>query len=274
MPRFRATFCFKDTAGAGWSETIYNTAGDMTTMVARAQNIIPLRVALLGAESALPFCRLSDDLVKRDSQVIYVSPGSQKNIRGSASNLANDDVLVRLEGNDVPNPWIVRRSLALRGCAVNITGAAGVFVGTAAFTRDFQNYYTELTRAGWAIRYRARLAVNFDITDAQISYPSGVVTVTTALAHGLVQGDVVRITKVLGATQINGLWTINAPTTATTFKIKINVLMFPYEGNGTVNAQAFNLAAINNFAIVKCSTHKAGVPFDRLRGRRRARTRG
>jgi hypothetical protein len=272
MPLFRGTFFFEDTNKAGWSETIYNTAADMTTMVQRMNNLIPLRVALLGSNSAMTFARASDDLVKRDSQVIYNSDASSKNTRGSISNFASDDVVVRLEGNATPIPYTVRRTLAVRGSPVNITGAAGVYVGTAAWQRDFNRFIIELGFSQWAIKYRSRLATVFNIVNAVQALPSGIVTVTTALAHGFNQGDTVKITGVQGSTEINGLWKLLAPPpTPTSFTITLSQLMAAYFGGGTVNINQYALATINNFVIVRCATHKAGRPTGLLVGRRRVR---
>jgi hypothetical protein len=99
------------------------------------------------------------------------------------------------------------------------------------------------------------------------------VTVATALPNGFGVGDQVVISRVVGASQINGTFNIIGVVDANHFVIALNQIMGAYIGGGTVNKQNYALGDINTGQIMRVNTHRAGRPFDSLRGRRRGRTR-
>jgi Ubiquitin-activating enzyme E1 FCCH domain len=274
MAVIRATMFFKDVNGAGWSETIYNTAANLTQAIAALGFLMPARIALCGTNSGLFYGRVSDDLVKRDSQILVNPPGNAYPNRGSVSNLASDDVVIRIEGTNLVGPaFTVRRSLALRGTPVSITGAAGVFVGTAQWNNAFDNWVNTLVNGGWAIRYRDSTVPNFPIAVVGQNLANGVVTITTSIAHTFAFRDTVQIKGCLGATEINGSWTVLTVADNTHFTIQTNQIVGAYIGGGSVTKYPYALARINSVQIIRCATHKAGRPFDQLRGRRRVRAR-
>jgi hypothetical protein len=274
MAIIRGTFFFKDQNGAGWSSTVYNTAANLTAAVTVAKNLVPLWVQLLGEQSGLYEVRVSDDQVKRDSQILINDPGSVSPAKGSASNFASDDVVCRIEGtNLVGPPFTVRRTLALRGTPVNITGPAGTFVGEPGWNNRFKAFVAQLIKDGWAIRYRDKTVPIFAITSVVQDLTTGLVTVGTALPNLYVAGDGIAISRVLGAPQVNGQWIITAIVDANHFKISTTQIVAPYLGGGFVNKNAYALAAINSCIPIRMATHKAGRPFDELRGRRSRRTR-
>jgi hypothetical protein len=274
MAMVRGTFFFKDSNGAGFSSTIFNVAANLTIGLQAAEKLAPLWIQLLGENTGLYEVRMSDDLIKRDSQILIVDPGSAIPAKSSPSNFASDDVVCRIEGSQIIiPPFTVRRTLALRGTPTNITGAAGTYnpSGNAAWGNAFKRFVTELVAGGWAVKFRDKTVSVFQITVVSQSTVTGVVTVTTNFPHGFVPGDGIGIAHCSGSAQINGAWNVLTTPTANEFTIKTNQLVGLYIGGGLVNKQAYALAPITTCVPIRMSTHKAGRPFDGLRGRRSVR---
>ena len=271
MPVIRATFFFKDSNNAGWSETFYNTAANLTLALDLAKLLLPNRVSLLGSGSKLVSLRVSDDLIKRDSQIYPVPIGDQSPLRGNVSEHASNDLVVRLEGGTPP--FRTRRTLALRGIPTLITGNAGVFRGDPGWDLSFFAYAANLKRDGWAIKYRDKTVPIFALSSAVQDVVTSIVTVGTSVAHGYAAGDLVLISGVSGAVELNGLWVILATPTALTFTLAMSALMRPFILSGRCNKNNYALSVINNVLIIRSNTHKAGRPFDTLVGRRRGRAR-
>lgn len=270
MPLIRGTFFFTNADGAGWTETLFINVANLTLALAEAQDLVPLRVALLGQQSALVNVRVSDDFIKRDSQIFPVPPGDQTPARGVGSEHASDDLVIRLEGGVV---FRTRRTLAMRGIPTNIIGSAGRFIGDpGGWNSAFTVWTQQLIQRHWAIKFRDKTVPVFNLAGAVQDVTTGIVTVTTAVAHGYLSGDLVMISRVIGAVEINGIWVI-ASATATTFTFKLQALMRPYILSGQVNKQNFALAEINKVLIIRSNTHRAGRPFGQLVGRRKVRRR-
>jgi len=270
MPLIRATFFFKDAANSGWTETIYLNVANLTLALEAAKALVPKRVALLGQNSFLVHLRVSDDMVKRDSQIEVIAEDDSFPVRGSQSELASDDLVIRLEAGIV---FRTRRTLAMRGVPKNILGTAGRFIGAAQWNTRFVAWGQHLQQNHWAIKFRDKTVPVFNLSGAVQDVLTGIVTVTTQVAHGYQPGDMVFISGVAGSTELNGLWVILATPLVTTFTVKMATLMRPYILSGRCNANNYALAEINKVQLIRAATHKVGRPFDSLVGRRRGRTR-
>jgi hypothetical protein len=274
MPLIRATFMFKDTNGAGWSETIYNIASDLPSAIVKGKVLYPLRINCLGGDSSLNEIRFSDDLVKRDSQIIIIPPGDKTNLRTVTSQFASNDLVCRVEGlsqGSTP-PYTVRRSLALRGLPTSVQGPAGVYIANnGGFNQNLNAFFAELVNGGWAIRYRDKTVVQYQLNTVVQNAATGIVTITTQLPFTVSPNDVVNIRGVIGATEINGLWKVVSYTAPSTFTILLRQIMHTYLGAGIVNLNPYLLAPISQSFPIRTNTHRAGRPYDALRGRRKAR---
>lgn len=268
MARNRITFFFTSNRGYGWTETLYTFAPTLDIAMTQAKALLPVRVNLMGRGSFLQFIRVSDDLVKRDSQV-YPVPNSDRETKsraGGDADIANTCCVVRIESG-----VLKRRTLFLRGIPDDIVLDNGIFRPTPAFTANFTLWAAVLFAGGFAIRVRSDVGAPVDLTNVSTVGPTGLVTITTAGAHGLVPNNVANIRGVLGATQVRGLQRVITVVDASNFQIRVNRVVKPYLGGGNVVLNDYSLAAISNAVVVRCSHHNAGRPFDAPRGRRLVR---
>jgi len=271
MAIIRATFFFKDTNNYGWSETIHNLAQDLTQVMTRAASLGISRRNLLGDSARLVFIRVSDDLVKRDSRVTQIPIGDQVTRLGAATaaDIANTNLVVRME-TDSP---IKRRTLYMRGIPDNIVTNSGRYTPDGGFANAFELWAAKILGDSWALRTRDGTQPPHNITLALQDPATGLVTITTADAHGFALTEGILITGARGATQINGTFVPFSIPSATTFVIKLSQLIQPYSGNGVVRKLGYVLGAITDSQVMRVSHRIAGRPFDSPVGRRRARTR-
>lgn len=267
MAMLRGTFMYSDDAGSGWSETIYVNVANLTLAIAAVKRLIKVRVPMLGLNSQLDEVRVSDEVVKRDSQ-IYIPPvGDRKAKAGAPSLMANVNLTCRLEGGDT---FIVRRTLALRGLPnTAMDGPAQKYVAGGAFDDLFDKYLKVLKDDHWAIRYRNKLVPVLDINNVTQAAVGGICTITTDLPHNFIPGQTVFINGVNGARQVNGLWIVLQAPTALTFQIQLQTVIRNYTGGGKCSVNAYLMAEVNNGIIIRSATHRAGRPSGQLRGRRR-----
>jgi len=263
----RSTFFFTNTNGYGWSETFFSNAPDLASAMTSAKAMIVPRVRLLGRGSSLKFIRVSDDLIKRDSQIYPVpeDDGTPKTRSQSTADIANTCLLLRLEAGD---RW--RRPLFLRGIPDEICDDNGRYIPTATFQNNLQIWQVAFRAQGYCVKVRTNDGVPVNITNVGTIGPTGLVTITTAAAHGFALNDVVNIRAVLGATQVRGLHQVVTVVDATSFQIRISRVVKPYQSNGNVCKVTYNTPSIVTFVAVRCTHHNAGRPFDSPVGRRRA----
>lgn len=267
MARNRITFFFRSTRGYGWSETYFTTAASLNGAMTNAKAILPTRVNLNGRGVFLEFIRVSDDEVRRDSQ-IYVVPRADREIKARSAgdgDIANTCVDVRIEAGDTK-----RRTLFLRGIPDDICLDNGSFVPTPAWNANFGAFSAALGMNQIAVRVRTDVSPQFVIANVGTSGPTGLVTITTQAATGFVLNDVVNIRQVLGATQVRGLQRVVTIIDATNFQVRVARVVKPYLGGGLVVKNGYALLGISALHALRCSHHNAGRPFDSPRGRRRA----
>lgn len=270
MPINRATFFFEDSNKHGWSETIHSTKSDLTSTMAAARALALLRRDLLGTTAFLTYIRVSDDLVKRDSLIYPVPTGDQEGRTSSeiGADLANVSIVTRLSATP-----ITRRTLYLRGLPDECVTRSGRFTPTPTWLNRFDRWANELILNGWACRSRDGTSPLHPIFDVTQVAATGIVTITSTEAHGITLLTPFVIRGCRGCPQVNGTWTPLTVPSATTLTIKMNTLLLPYGGGGTVALLSYVLTNINDVKTIRASTRKTGSPFDRPLGRRRARTR-
>lgn len=141
------------TAPTGWTESWYKTVTDYSELLALAAGYVKVRKELLGDGASITYYRISDDTVKRDTQVVYVQGKdgiSQKYTNAEdAYDPVQVDLLLRVEGTP-----FTRRQWALSGLPDSVTrslvagGVEGVFINGAAF----KNLTSYIISNGLAIR--------------------------------------------------------------------------------------------------------------------------
>lgn len=259
----RATFFFKD-GNYGWTETYHSLKPDLTATMTAARALIPLRVACMGVSAHMPFVRVSDDLIKRDSMIFPVPPGDQFNKAGASIGTSPNVCLnVRLEATT-----IIRRNLSMRGIPANLLGFGGSLEMSADFLTSFRAYGQKLLSDDWAVKGADRLITKYDISNVVQDIANGDVTVTTFLPHGLDVNDPVTIRGLTGSKFLNGNWALFAVPSTTTVKIKMNRILVPWTGGGTISKAGFLLSRITKVTERDISHRNAGRPFDSPRGRR------
>ena len=270
MPQIRATFFFKDDGGFGWSETIHSSKATLASVETSAIALASRRIACMGNSSHLVFLRISDDLVRRDSLIDKISPGSTTNPNPAAggSDSANLCLLIALKSGSM-----VRRSLYMRGIPDNCVTDSGQFTPSGPFTNAFNSWSQMILADGWAIRSRDPLAPTAVIVGLTQAPGTGLITVTTLLPHGFQPNDSVSITQVKGATTANGSWSIFSVPSTTTFTFGSFQLLPPWQGGGLARKGAFTINQIDTVQANRVSHRISGRPFDAPRGRRKARSR-
>ena len=267
MPQLRATFFFKDSGGYGWSETIHSTKPDLTACLAAASSLAAFRISCLGGTSYLPFVRVSDDEVKRDSLIFKVPPGDMFNTSaaGTSSDIANTSLTVRLSSTPLR-----RRTLYMRGIPDDVVKNSGLYTPSQNFQGAFDQWFIQLKTDAWAIRGKSGVALPHTIGLIAQNGTSGDIAVTTLDPHGLAQNDTIVIRGVKGATALNGTWRVFHVTDTTNFTLKSQSILKIWTGQGTVTKQAMDLLNITDGEIMGVSHRIAGRPFDSHRGRRKA----
>lgn len=270
MPLYRATFFFQNSNNYGWTETIYSAKTSIVDALAAAQSLARLRISMLGTDAFLTNLRVSDDLVKRDS-FVWQNPSSSQGTsvhNAKPSDIPNTCLVCRMESGPQ-----YRRTLYIRGQEDDCTTNGGVYTPTPNFVDAFDQWANELITNGWSIRHRNLLELPAQIATAVQTLPDGIVTVTTATDTDVTQGGIVLIKGCVGATQLNGEWTVLTKPSARSFTVKVGAIVGTYFGGGNATAQAFLLDPINNVFVRGVSHRITGRPFAGRRGRRTARTR-
>lgn len=268
MARNRAIFFFEDDAGYGWSEGIYNQGADLTTTLANAVRLLPLRVRLLGTGARLTMIRVSDDEVKRDSRVYIVPPGDQANTatHSDPHDNANLCILLRLEASDP----IARRSLYLRGFADKYC-ASGVFAPDAAFTAAFNRWKAAIKADNWALKIKTGVYPAINISGFQQVPGENFITVTTAGNHNFEQGLKVIFSGAKGPGVPRGTQQVLSVPTATSFRVSTTQMLGTPTAYGTVRRQDYALTPCTDVQVVRVSRRATGRPSSSPRGRRSAR---
>jgi hypothetical protein len=277
MAIIRATWFFKDDAGYGWSESLHLQAAVATLAAALplAITLADFRRRMLGTGVSLYYIRVSDDLVKGDSQVYQVPSGNTDNSVGhvGAHDIANASVLLRLVNND----GLTRAPYYVRGQEDdNIID--GKFVGTAAFVNAAGNWRAQivtnlLVSNFWGIKKRDALIIPSQIIFVAQNTATGAVTVSTLLPNGFGVNQPITIKGMQGPGQINGAHSVQSIISATQFTIAFNRLMGAPTRFGLVQQIGFTVVPINDVFIRRAGHRNAGRPFDSPRGRRSKRVR-
>lgn len=270
MAVIRATFFFEDVNKHGWSETIHNLAADLTTAKTRANNLMRHRRNCLGSSARITYIRVSDDLVKRDSEVIINPVGDQLSRVGPATqaDIANTSLVVRIQANP-----LARRTLYMRGIPDDCVTNSGQYSPSPSFVNAFDSWAFSLIQDQWACRSRDGTTPRHNITSVTQDAVTGLVTLTTGTPHGVVMGVPFVIRGVKVGTALNGTWLPVAIVDTDTLRIILKTILPAGVNQGTIALLGYTLAPIIDAKVVRVSHRISGRPFDSPRGRRKARAR-
>ena len=259
---------------AQFNETFYTQAGTVQTALAQLTKFVKARANLLAGSAFIRRWKVSDVDVRRDSL------STRGEVRGALGEkelpLANDYASlgwnVRLGGSAT-----VWRSWIIRGLPDQYLGGSAAEEFRATVTKAVDKVVAAAVVNKLTIRTRS-LTVPAPINVVGVAVDGDGFTVTTQAAHSLVVGGRVTVRGVRKP-HINGIWSISAVPTVTTFVVsKIGITPLVWSAGGTIqgfSAGSFTYTPIDaDFCTVESvTTRKTGIPFDRRRGRSRPQSR-
>lgn len=274
MANIQVTYIF-NAGRQGWSETWYVQRDSLSEAQLPVFDVGTARKGLLGKGATLEASRISDVDVFSDSLVdttIGNTPAS------STASLVRDNP---------SNAWLARvnsgtlyrRAMWLRGLpdawvAFNSTTLLPIL--DPLLLSNFGLFATKVVQAGFRMRVLDKSGATPEkgITALALDIPTNRITVTVP-GHGYNALDKVRIRKCSGtnAKQVNGLYTVFAPTT-NTFDIfpptgKVFLGPITYAGGGVVRKQNITYPLISSLELIRPAKRDTGRAFFVPRGRRR-----
>jgi len=263
----RVTFFFQSSKW-GWSETLYNSATEVTNALDNAKQLIRFRAAILASGANLVGVRASRTDPQRDSRFYAVpqADGTGDNAWG-VTDIPNTCLNIRLEATP-----LYRRSLQLRGVPDMMITDGGYYAPSPMYTAALRRFLNQLLGATWGVQHKANAAPKRIIVMLLNDFNTNTTVVTTSVAHGYNTGDLVYIGGRSNVKGFNGLWRVKV-VDATNFKIAtvrptgtfflgLTSQLVDYE------YQQFDAA------IVEDASHRiSGRPFAAPRGKRRGLSR-
>lgn len=268
MP-YRATFFFRNTGAAGWSETYYSTLSDPTLLMARAKLLKDVRRGLLSHECFLSHIRVSNDDPQRDSNLEGFSSVDSRGlfpVLGDPYGNADPAFVAALV--QIKATQYITGRVFLRGIPDSEDQGGGALIGSAQWQAAFADYRAELLANAWALRTLSTSPAPAIV--ATLVQPGGqqIVAGTTLLPHGWTDGQLVNFTGGIGSAGARGRHRVFA-TGNLAFSFRTNKLVTTYAGGMKGRAVIFRVDAITDVDYLRAVSHKVGRPFGAPRGRRR-----
>lgn len=268
MPDIKCSMFINGTAqglSTGWSESYYQVASSLTTALTSFEEICRLRALCLGKDADLVAYRVSNVLIRGDSQIAYPAVGKFK-----TSELDMDSpwqsFLWRLQSGDLYRSMHHFRGIPDTAMQpgekdhMDIRKAFGIMIQSL---KD-QKYSIQITPRGIDLP-----AVK--IVTAIFTFATSTVDVQTVGAHGLLATNKVRIrgTSCTNDVILNGTYQVLTVTDATHFSI--HKPGFPngtiYIKGGDTQKISVGYANIDSNVFVRLSHKKTGRAYGSTRGR-------
>jgi hypothetical protein len=282
MPLMKATwFARYKTFGYSWS--LYKDVLNLSAMLVPAKDLRTAWGQLLGMDVELPYFRVSEESVKRDSlyqetPAITVGPGSAPapttwNQIKSAMNSLPD-----YGGTALLIDFIVSASAKgrffLRLIPDDIVRYPDGFVQDPGWEKAFKTFSKVLAIDSWMVKTAASTAVNPQLPIRFLQWQPLTMTleVETFGNHNLNVSDTVRIGQTKGSTGVNGTYFIYAITDATHFRVILSSA--PTLGNqpsGYARKISPAYQGIAEARVKGVTGRKPGRPFGSSVGRRPVR---
>jgi len=194
MPDFRVTFFF-EVGQSGFSESWYRTAAShQTAMNAARGQFLTKRLGFLASNIVVQAIRVTNPDPPRDSllESVFASnpqaprgdyPGLGVHVRVSSGPNYNREQIFR----GPPDEWMI------------YSDVLGAFTYNATWRLQFDAFSAELANNGWSLRVFDRVGVPaVKITNVVRDGGGLTCTVETTTPHGLVVGQTVALTGVIG----------------------------------------------------------------------------
>lgn len=268
MPLIRVNLFFQQ-QGYGWTETYWTqgTDTDIRSYNTKVNNLANKRAVCSGAQTFITASRISAEGVFRDATGAFF-PGD--GLQGTATQISDAPATALLVGmKDISAAKA--RNIFMRGIWDSCVDEGGKFIPTAAYSAKLNAFFAEIVQQNWGWLGATTRTTAGVMTVTQD--PSGVVLVAVNadifVAPFPVLGTV-RISGVLGATQLNGQDIISA-SDARHFSTRRRISIFPYTTGGkvTFNTKAFIPALV--CTAKRIVERKPGRPSYLSAGRRKAR---
>lgn len=274
----RVTWFFRNEKGYGWTEALY--AGDRTLLEALnlGQILLPFRVNMLGLNAKCYLIRVSDDLIKRDVKKYRVPLADQNGKLGfTGSDIANTCLQFPMVVTDQING-----SIYSRGQPDEVITNGGEYTPGPAFQGAVDAWAAAIkTRGPYYVKVinppppDGTGPVATPIANLTQNAVTGIITVTTTVAHGLPNVYPFGGTNITGLPQgfgmVRGQKKILSVPDATSFTIASRRILPPYLFGGRVQKLTFMLGAIINVDVPTPTHRITGSPSTGPRGRRRVR---
>lgn len=264
MPFRVSFFCqIQQARLGGWSENYWSSLADLSDVEAKARTLRDLLFYGKAFNVLIPNMRISDVDNFRSVKIVNfpTEPFQTPTTTGSADFVVVGG-LVKLTA--IPN-FTVRQWY--RGIFDVDVNKGGYWIPTADHTLKYNAVWAHLQSAGngWSLRVLNR---NNTKKTIQAISTAGVVT---SLGHGLVTGNLVRISRVLTPKNINKVWrVVRVDADSYTLNGFATLTTAPQVGKSTCGQlQAYEYKAIATATIDRATSHKTGRPFGQLSGRRR-----
>jgi hypothetical protein len=292
MSQWRVSYVFRNAVGAtptggslyGWSENLYYSVdSDASQVAVAAARLLAPRLAML-----TPGWRIS-----RIRYAIY--PGTRAAFSQSPTPAAGRGTYPAPSEDIDQQPYdklLISlvcasgkgRVYTLGGISTDSVDAGGVYLAPARMTDAFPPWQSQLA-TGWAVRRITRgTTINgIGIRTGAPSTVPGASPVTPVILYSNTvplfnDGDIVRISSVLGMKGANGIWTVQSATLDGTYQALLLrqkrgvVVLGTYVGGGTITKITYSLDGIVlGGTPSRGSSRRTGGPTDRPRGRRSRR---
>jgi len=262
---FRVSFAFEQlsTKKPGWTENFHNSTTDVTIASARGETLRTLLVASKGTQTWCPKYRVSSLVNFRQVEPWYYRASGPTN---SAANPDDSDyptskIQLKLTGGGrTTTQWMggILDSQINRGGFYSPSGAnVSAMNALFAHLRDGAN--------GWCL-YGLTNQPRVPIT----AFAPATGVVTTAVAHALVNGDSVRISRAKGNTAINAVWSITLiDTTHFSLNFWEPSTTALTKSKAQVQKQDYGLTQITAAKAGQASSHAVGRPTGLAGGKRK-----
>lgn len=254
----------------GWTENYFlnSPSVDLSVEIPKAQTLATKRAALCGAQTNLPYLKISREQVKRD---VYV----ESSYRHGNSAFESDAPDTALLCNKWSINWTVKGALFLRGIwdAVVLTGGQFDFSNTTYYSlmRAFEAY---LKTGGFGFLGRdPALAQQSAVTAVVANVDNTVkITVTDPIFLGYAVGTKLNIfvAGVTGAASVNGPQIVKVVDNTKVSTVK-RLPILPYTSGGNLSFNVQQFIPINHLFEERIVERKVGRPLYLSRGRSRGR---
>lgn len=280
---------------AGWTETLYDNPGSMTTTLTKADTVWrPARVAILSTLCSLRQIRVSDEAVLRDSFIksytastgagqVDLPTGASGGGRGDyavgapQAGLSANALLLRLEASA-----LYRRMFLMRGVGEGFFGGDGIYNPNPWMASYLAAFKTVMVgTAGWALKRQIAgtalipnaLAVaagnyGFTLTFNGANVPAGVAV-----------NALIQLSSWIGTGNLNGRWRVASVSNSTPDGTHSQATVYPKKrqitgtpGGGFVRVITNDYANFTDVIPLRGVIKKTGRPFGLPRGRARVRT--